>query len=160
MAFAIAQDALAFCSMLKCPNEHLLKSVCLLQVDANSESGVQHSEPRGSTEQPSIEDEQGAAGEQGSNERAHCEVCELAGHHKEACPVVKAAQQGAEKEQEAAQQEDESGWQTVSQDVKPCKAESQSKKSKDKGKKKEGKGKKKGDAAVVFTVRQDGTIIR
>lgn len=144
------------CFLPKCSIEHLLKSAYLLQVDTNSESGVQHSEPRGSAVQPSAKDEQGAAGE-GSNERAHCEVCDLAGHNKEACPVVKAAQQEEEKEQEAAQQEDQVGWQTVSRDVKPCKAESQSKQSKGQGKKKEGKGKRKG---VAVTVRKDGTIIR
>ena len=138
-----------------CSNEHLLKSVHLLQVNTDLAAGVQNSEPKGSAEQPSGENEQGAAGGQGSN--GHCEVCESAGHSKEACPVVKAAQQGEEKE--AAQQEDEAGWQTVPRNTKPCKTESKSKKSKGKGKKKKGH-KGKGDAAAVVTVGKDGTIIR
>ena len=131
------------CQNPKCPcsNEHLLKSVHFLQVNPNIESGVQNSEPRGSAEKPSGKDKQGDTGEQGSNGHAHCEVCELAGHSKEACPVVKAAQQDQEEGQETAQQEDEDGWHTVLRDAKPCKTQPQSKKrKKSKGKKKARRG--------------------
>lgn len=96
---------------------------------------MQNSEPRGSAEKPSGKDKQG------SNGHAPCEVCELEGHSKEACPVVKAAQQDQEEGQETVQQEDEDGWHTVLRDAKPCKTQPQSKKrKKSKGKKKARRG--------------------
>ena len=106
------------------------------------------------SKQPSGEKAEVSVAEQGSSEHACCELCEQAGHNKEDCPLVVAAQ-----ESEASPEAD---WQVVA--GKTSEAQAKGKKAGKgakgnkvgKGSKDQGK-EKRGGATMVITAHRDGS---
>ena len=97
----LAQDTFAVC-MNALSTDPAEVSVPLLQMDSGSHAMQQEGEKA-----------EARVAEQGSSEHACCELCEQAGHNKEDCPLVVAAQ-----ESEASPEAEEAdlagcGWQDL-----------------------------------------------